>query len=263
MTRSVSLFIDGKPAQAESTRTFDRLNPVDGTVASRSPAAGVEDVRRTADAAWSAFTRWRDTTPVERRNLLLKAAEEMEKRRDLFVELMNAETGATPFWAGFNVQLGADVLREAAGLTTQIEGQVIPSNVPGNLSLGVRQGAGVVLSMAPWNAPIILAVRAIATPLACGNAVILKGSELSPATQGLIIETLIAAGFPDGVVSYLTCDVKDAGEVVEALIAHPGVRRINFTGSTGVGKIIAQTLSLIHISEPTRRLMASRMPSSA
>ncbi|KOQ96130.1 aldehyde dehydrogenase [Pluralibacter gergoviae] len=241
MTRSVSLFIDGKPAQAESKRTFDRLNPVDGTVASRSPAAGVEDVRRTADAAWSAFTRWRDTTPVERRNLLLKAAEEMEKRRDLFVELMNTETGATPFWAGFNVQLGADVLREAAGLTTQIEGQVIPSNVPGNLSLGVRQGAGVVLSMAPWNAPIILAVRAIATPLACGNAVILKGSELSPATQGLIIETLIAAGFPDGVVSYLTCDVKDAGEVVEALIAHPGVRRINFTGSTGVGKIIAQT----------------------
>ncbi|MFH4289327.1 aldehyde dehydrogenase family protein, partial [Acinetobacter baumannii] len=86
---------------------------------------------------------------------------------------------ATAHWAGFNVHLAADILREAAALTTQIEGQIIPSNVPGNLAMGVRQGAGVVLGMAPWNAPLILATRALATPLACGNAVILKGAELS------------------------------------------------------------------------------------
>ena len=241
MTHTTTLFINGTPVEAEGQKSVERLNPADGTVASRSPAASVNDARRAADAAAAAFTLWRDTTPAERRSLLLKGAEELEKRREQFIAVMSSETGATPFWAGFNVQLGADVLREAAGLTTQIEGQVIPSNVPGSLSLGVRQGAGVVLSMAPWNAPIILAVRAIATPLACGNTVILKGSELSPATQGLIIEALIAAGFPPGAVSYLTCDVKDAGDVVEALIAHPGVRRINFTGSTGVGRIIAQT----------------------
>ncbi|EMH4161176.1 aldehyde dehydrogenase [Pluralibacter gergoviae] len=241
MTYTATLFIDGKPADAENQRTFTRLNPVSGNIASRSPAASVSDARKTADAAAAAFLSWRDTTPGERRSLLLRAANEMIKRREQFIAVIAAETGATPFWAGFNVDLGAEVLQEAAGMTTQIEGQVIPSNIPGNLSLGVRQGAGVVLSMAPWNAPIILAVRAIATPLACGNTVILKGSELSPATQGLIIETLIAAGFPPGVVSYLTCDVKDAGEVVEALIAHPGVRRINFTGSTHVGKIIATT----------------------
>ncbi|WP_213703503.1 aldehyde dehydrogenase family protein, partial [Klebsiella aerogenes] len=85
------------------------------------------------------------------------------------------------------------------------------------------------------------ATRAIATPLACGNTVILKGSELSPATHSLIIDALTAAGFPDGVVNYLTCSPADAPALVETLIAHPAVRRVNFTGSTPVGRIIART----------------------
>ncbi len=95
--------------------------------------------------------------------------------------------------------------------------------------------------MAPWNAPLILATRALATPLACGNTVILKGAELSPAAQGLIIDALDAAGFPPGVVNYLTCAPEDAPALVESLIAHPAVRRVNFTGSTPVGRIIART----------------------
>jgi len=241
MTVICPLFIAGKSVMAEDQRTFERHNPVNDAVASRAAAASVNDAIRAADAAANAFILWRDTTPAVRRCLLLNAADELEKRSEQFVTVMAAETGATPHWAGFNVHLGAEVLREAAALTTQIDGQIIPSNVPGNLAMGVRQGAGVVLGMAPWNAPVILAVRAIATPLACGNTVILKGSELSPATQRLVIEALDAAGFPAGVVNYLSCDPADAPERVEALIAHPAVRRVNFTGSTGVGRIIAQT----------------------
>jgi benzaldehyde dehydrogenase (NAD) len=144
-------------------------------------------------------------------------------------------------WAGFNVMLAAGMLREAAALTTQAAGEVIPSDVPGSLALAVRQPAGVVLGIAPWNAPVILGVRAIATPLACGNTVILKGSENCPRTHGLIIEALQDAGFPPGVVNYVTNAPADAGAVVEAMVAHPSVRRVNFTGSTKVGKIIAQT----------------------
>jgi benzaldehyde dehydrogenase (NAD) len=144
-------------------------------------------------------------------------------------------------WAGFNVMLAAGMLREAAALTTQVAGEVIPSDVPGSLALAVRQPAGVVLGIAPWNAPVILGVRAIATPLACGNTVILKGSENCPRTHGLIIEALQDAGFPPGVVNYVTNAPADAGAVVEAMVAHPSVRRVNFTGSTKVGKIIAQT----------------------
>jgi benzaldehyde dehydrogenase (NAD) len=144
-------------------------------------------------------------------------------------------------WAGFNVFLAAGMLREAAALTTQVSGEVIPSDIPGSLAMGVRQPAGVVLGIAPWNAPIILGVRAIATPLACGNTVILKGSENCPRTHQLIIEALQEAGFPPGVVNYVTNAPADAGAVVEAMIAHPAIRRVNFTGSTKVGRIIAQT----------------------
>jgi benzaldehyde dehydrogenase (NAD) len=107
--------------------------------------------------------------------------------------------------------------------------------------MGVRQPAGVVLGIAPWNAPVILGVRAIATPLACGNTVILKGSENCPRTHQLIIEALQEAGFPPGVVNYITNAPADAGAVVEAIVAHPAVRRVNFTGSTRVGRLIAMT----------------------
>ena len=117
--------------------------------------------------------------------------------------------------------------------------EIIPSDVPGNLAMAVRQPAGVVLGIAPWNAPIILAVRAIATPLACGNTVILKGSEICPATHGLIIEALQEAGLPKGVVNFVTNAPADAAAVVEAMVSHPAVRRVNFTGSTHVGKLIA------------------------
>jgi benzaldehyde dehydrogenase (NAD) len=179
--------------------------------------------------------------PGERRALLMKAAHALEGKSAAFAAAMASEVGASGLWAGFNVHLAADMLLEAASITTQISGEVIPSNVPGSLAMAVRQPAGVVLGIAPWNAPVILGVRAIATPLACGNTVVLKGSELSPATHGLIIEALQEAGLPAGVVNFVTNAPADAGAVVEAMVAHPAVRRVNFTGSTKVGRIIAQT----------------------
>src|SRR5919108_435862 len=117
---------------------------------------------------------------------------------------MAAETGATAMWAGFNCMLAADMLREAAAMTTQISGEVIPSNVPGSLAMGYRQPVGVVVGIAPWNAPVILGVRAIAMPLACGNTVVLKASETCPSTHQLIGEVMRDAGFPAGVVNVVT-----------------------------------------------------------
>ena len=193
------------------------------------------------EAAAEAFKSWGQTGPGARRALLLKAADALEAKTPQFIDAVSAETGATGMWAGFNVMLAAGMIREAASLTTQISGEVIPSDVPGSLAMGIRQPAGVVLGIAPWNAPIILGVRAIATPLACGNTVILKGSENCPRTHQLIIEAFQDAGFPAGVVNYLTNAPADAGKVVEAMVAHPAVRRVNFTGSTRVGKIIAMT----------------------
>jgi acyl-CoA reductase-like NAD-dependent aldehyde dehydrogenase len=237
----LSMLINGLAVQAEGGRHFERRNPLDGAVATRAPAASTADALAAVDAAAEAFKTWSQTGPGERRALLLKAAAALEAKTPQFIEAVAAETGATGMWAGFNVHLAAGMLQEAAALTTQIAGEVIPSDVPGSLAMGVRQPAGVVLGIAPWNAPIILGVRAIATPLACGNTVVLKGSENCPRTHGLIVEAFQDAGFPAGVVNYITNAPEDAGTLVEAIVAHPAVRRVNFTGSTRVGKLVALT----------------------
>jgi len=239
--QSISMLINGERVQAASGAFFERRNPLDGTVATRAPAATPDDARRAVDAAAAAFPAWAAMGPTERRALLMRAAQALEAKGEAFAAAMAAETGASALWAGFNVHLAASGLQEAAAMVTQIAGEIIPSDVPGSLAMGVRQPAGVVLGIAPWNAPVILAVRAIALPLACGNTVVLKGSEISPATHGLIIEALQEAGLPNGVVNFVTNAPADASAVVEAMIAHPAVRRVNFTGSTRVGRIIAQT----------------------
>jgi acyl-CoA reductase-like NAD-dependent aldehyde dehydrogenase len=193
-----------------------------------------------AEHAAAAFPDWSALGPNARRSLLNRAADELEARADAFVEAMAGELRASEPWARFNVMLGSGMVREAAALTTQITGEVIPSDKPGLLSLALREPAGVVLGIAPWNAPVILGCRAIAAPLACGNTVILKASERCPRTHALIAEAFAAAGFPDGVVNLVTNEPARAAEVVGALIDHPAVRRINFTGSTHVGRIVAR-----------------------
>lgn len=237
---SLNLYIDGKHVPAEGDRRFARENPVTGEVATRAAAASVEDAARAVDAAARAFPAWSQTGPGERRAKLLAASENLKARGDDIVQAMKDEIGATEGWAMFNVMLAADMLVEAAALTTQIKGEIVPSNRPGTMAMAIRQAAGVVLAMAPWNAPVILGVRSIATPLACGNTVVMKTSELCPRTHALIIEAVAEAGFPDGVLNAISNAPEDAPELVEALVANPAVRRVNFTGSTRVGKVIGE-----------------------
>ena len=235
------LFINGAHVSASGGATFERRNPLSGEVASRASAATPDDARKAVDAAAAAFPSWAALGPGARRTLLLGAAQALEARAQDFAAAAAAETGASSHWAGFNVHLAAGMLVEAASLTTRIGGDVIPSDTAGSLALASRRPAGVVLGIAPWNAPVILPVRAVAVPLACGNTVVLKGSELCPATHGLVVETLQGAGLPKGVINYVTNAPDDAGAVVEAMVAHPAVRRVSFTGSTRVGTIVAQT----------------------
>jgi acyl-CoA reductase-like NAD-dependent aldehyde dehydrogenase len=237
----INLLIDDRDMAASTGATFERRDPITGDVASRAAAASVADAQAAADAAAAAFPTWSKLGPNARRSVLLKAADLLEGRAAEFVNLMATEIGATAGWAQFNVKLAAGMLREAASLTTQITGEIIPSDKPGCVSMAVRQPAGVVLGIAPWNAPVILGVRAIATPLACGNTVVLKASEICPGTHHMIGAVLRDAGLPAGAINVITNAPENAPEVIEALIAHPAVRRINFTGSTRVGRIIAET----------------------
>ena len=200
----------------------------------------IEQALKIADHAHAALAAWSASGPNARRALLNKAADLLAASEPRIIPAMMQETGATRAWAGFNLMLATGIIREAAALTTQIGGEIIPSDKPGCLAMAVREPAGVILGIAPWNAPIILGVRAIATPLACGNTVIFKASEICPQTHGIMIDAFIQAGFPPGTVNLVTNEPQDAAEVVGALIDHPAVARINFTGSTAVGKIIAR-----------------------
>ena len=237
---SIGLRVGGEARAAAGGEWAERRNPVSGEVVTRAAAATVGDADAVAEAAARAFGIWSEMGPGARRGVLNKAAELLEEKAGRFAEIVAAETGATLGWGQFNVMLAANMLREAAALTPHVSGEVIPSDKAGVLAMAVRRPAGVVLGIAPWNAPVILGVRAIAAPLACGNTVILKASEMCAATHSLIVETLEEAGGPAGFVNLVTNDAVVAPRIVERLIEHRAVRRVNFTGSTKVGRRIGE-----------------------
>jgi len=236
----VQLLIDNLPVAAGDGKTFERRNPVSGDVVTRSAAAGVVDANRAAASAGEAFKSWSKTGPSERRRVLMAAADRLEAKIGEISQAMAAEIGASGLWGGFNVMAAANLIREAASLTTQIQGETIPTDKPGTLSMTLRQPVGAVLSIVPWNGPVILACRAIAYPIACGNTVVFRASELSPKTHALIADAFVEAGLPAGVLNLVVNAPEDAADVIDCLISHPAIRRVNFTGSTRIGRIIAE-----------------------
>jgi acyl-CoA reductase-like NAD-dependent aldehyde dehydrogenase len=233
------LLIGGEWTDATGAATFERTDPYTGAPVTRAAAAGRADAERAVAAAQAAFDGWAGTAPAARRALLTAAADLLMERAPQVAQTMTEEIGGTFGWGMFNCDLAARMLREAAAQTYAAGGEVIPSDVPGALSFALRRPAGVVVGMAPWNAPVILSTRAVAMPLAFGNTVVLKGSERSPRTHAAVVAALHDAGLPAGAIN-LVLHAPDAGpEVVDALIAHPAVRRVSFTGSTRVGRIVA------------------------
>ncbi|MCU1472242.1 aldehyde dehydrogenase [Amnibacterium sp.] len=234
------LIIGNRARDARGGRTFERRHPLTGDLVTTGAAANVDDAIDAVESAAEAFPSWSATGPSERRRIMLAAADIMERRAPEFVEAMMSEVGAAEAWAAVHAFGAANLFREAAGLTTQVQGETLPTDKPGTLSMTVRQPAGVVLSMAPWNGAGVLAARAIAYPIVCGNTVVFRASETSPRTHAIVAEALHEARLPAGVLNFLTSATDDSEQVVGAIIAHPAVRRVNFTGSTAVGRIIAE-----------------------
>jgi acyl-CoA reductase-like NAD-dependent aldehyde dehydrogenase len=223
-----------------SAGSFEVHNPFTAEVASVAAAATRADARRAVEAAAAAFDSWSETPISRRRELLDRAAQLMDERAQEFAQVVADETGGTFGWGMFNVGLATGMLREAGVHAAALQDTEIHSHISGKRMRAVRQPAGVLVGIAPWNAPVILGTRALAAPLAYGNTVVIKASEASPRTHGLIVECLAQAGVPAGVVNLITNAPADAADVVEELITHPAVRRVNFTGSSHVGRIIAE-----------------------
>lgn len=239
MPVSRELLIGGKDVPAASGRTTDDLTPYTGAVYATVAAAAPEDVTRAVDAADAAFESWAALGPHARRAILLKAADLLEGRGGDVAEIMANETGGTRPWAMFNVGLAANILREAASAASAPRGEVLTPDDSGTLGLALREPVGVVAAFSPWNAPVILGVRAVAAPLAAGNTVVLKPSEQAPIACGLLVaDVLREAGLPDGVLNVVTNAPEDAAGIADALIGDPRVRMVNFTGSSAVGRTI-------------------------
>ncbi|KAH8820770.1 Aldehyde/histidinol dehydrogenase [Xylogone sp. PMI_703] len=233
----VPLIIDGK--QVTTDASFDVHNPSTGKVLWRSSTASPHDAVAAVESAQSAFPGWSKTKPAYRRDLFLRAANIFEQRGEELARFMKEETGAEDRFIDFNLVSCVEMLRDLAGRISSIAGSVPTLSQDGSSGIIYMEPYGVVLGIAPWNSPFPLGVRAFAFALAAGNTVVLKGSEFSPQTYFEIVNVFKEAGLPDGCLNLILHDPKSAAEVTTALVAHPLIKKINFTGSTRVGRIIA------------------------
>jgi acyl-CoA reductase-like NAD-dependent aldehyde dehydrogenase len=233
-------FIGGEWVGADGGGTFETLNPFTGEVVAEVAAGGREDAARAVEAAHAAFPAWSKTPPAARQAIFLKAADVLEARQADVVSQLTRETGCTFGFAMFQLHFVPGLLRQTAALPYAPLGEIIPSDT-GAFSMGLRRPVGVVGAIAPWNAALILSARSIAAPLALGNTVVLKPSELSPVVGGLLWgEIFTEAGLPPGVLNIVTHAPGEAGPIGDELVENPHVRRLNFTGSTATGRKLAE-----------------------
>jgi acyl-CoA reductase-like NAD-dependent aldehyde dehydrogenase len=239
--REYKQYIGGEWIGSGGGATFEDRDPFTGEIVALVPAGGRDDAARAVEAAADAFAQWSQSPPSERQAIFLKAADILESRRDEIVGLLAKETGATFGFGMFQMGFVPGLLRQGAAAAYSPLGQILPSDHPGTLALGLRKPVGVVAAIAPWNAALILSARSIAAPLALGNTVVLKPSELSPVVGGLIWGEIFAeAGLPAGVLNIVTHAPGEAAPIGDELVENPAVRRINFTGSTETGRRLAE-----------------------
>jgi acyl-CoA reductase-like NAD-dependent aldehyde dehydrogenase len=237
----VQQFIGGHWTGAVSGATFEDRDPFTGDVMAVVPASGRADAAQAIAAASDAFPEWSRSAPATRQALFLKAADILESRRDEVVGLLAKETGCGFGFGMFQMGFVAGLFRQTAATPYAPLGQILPSDHPGTLAMGIRRPVGVVGAIAPWNAALILSARSFAAPLALGNTIVLKPSELSPVVGGTIwAEIFSEAGLPPGVLNVVTHAPGAAGPIGDELVENPAVRRINFTGSTATGRILAE-----------------------
>ena len=233
-----TVFVGGefrRPAGGGSLGVRDKAS---GEIFATTGLATEADVAEAVAAAKAAQPEWAERTYAERAAVLREAATVLADRAKSMRELIMRETGCIGGKADYEIAASASELAEAAGLASRATGEVLPTSHAGRFSVSERVPIGLVGVITPWNFPLILGMRVIAPALALGNAVLVKPSPETPLSGGLAIAELFAeAGLPAGLFGVLPGDV----EVGQRLVTHPDIAMIHFTGSTAVGRQIAQT----------------------
>ncbi|GAA4829258.1 aminobutyraldehyde dehydrogenase [Saccharopolyspora rosea] len=235
--RRVRNIVDGRAVDAASGRTTDLIDPCTDEVFGTAPLSSPADVDAAYQAAARAFEQWRCTTPAERQRLLLRLAEEVERRADEFVAAEVANTGK-PLAATRSEEVDAsiDQIRFFAGAARVLEGVAATEYAPGHTSYVRREPVGVIGQVAPWNYPLLMAVWKIAPAIAAGNTVVLKPADTTPVTAALLAE-VAAEVLPPGVLN-VVCGDRETGR---AVVAHPASAMVSITGSTRAGRQVAES----------------------
>jgi acyl-CoA reductase-like NAD-dependent aldehyde dehydrogenase len=238
--RKFRQLIAGEWVDAEGGKTFDDMNPFDGSVFATVAASSAADAQRAIDAADQAFPAWAAMGARARQALFLKAADILERRADEVVRLMAEETGSAAPFSRFQVQWAVGLLRQAAGYPYLPGGEIVQSDTPGVFAMAIRKPLGVIGGISPWNGALALGFRTVVAPLACGNTVVLKPSEEAPFCAGLLMgEVMTEAGFPPGVLNVVTHGPGQVGPIADKLFESRRVRAYNFTGSSATGAMLA------------------------
>ena len=236
LERPLRLYIDG--AFVETEGTLATVNPATGQVLAQAPLATEREVDAAVTAAARAFETWRFTPATQRARLMWALADLLEANKDEFATIEVLDNGK-PMWEAqaVDIALTIELLRYYAGWTTKIEGKVLPNSIPGMFTVAKREPVGVVAAITPWNFPLLEVGYKLGPALAAGCTIVIKPSELAPLSTLRLMELVDEVGFPPGVVNV----VIGGPDVGAALVRHPGVRKVAFTGQTATGKEIIRT----------------------
>ncbi len=235
--KNLDHWIGGAPVAPGGNAYFNDLNPIDDSVYARVAAGTVDDVDRAVQAGTVAFRLHRDLPAAVREGWMVKAAEILERDIAKFQDVLIDEVGSPVAKAGFETRFGIGFLRAAAGVPRRIRGETIPSDTPGRFSMSLRLPVGVVAGITPFNVPLIKGIKQSAMALATGNAFVLLPSEAAPRLADLLAGLWREAGVPDGLFNIV---YGNGAEIGDALTGHANVAAITFTGSSRVGKHIAE-----------------------
>jgi acyl-CoA reductase-like NAD-dependent aldehyde dehydrogenase len=240
----IPITIGGKKLPIDESRLISVQSAAKSTEVHLAQGATVKIANYAAESSCKAFHEWKNTTYTQRRDLLLKVADVIQSREDAFIAVQMLETSCQEEWARFNVNLAAANVREiASNISQECTGELPTPQGPGAFCMAFKEPIGPVLAIAPWNASMIISTRALAAPLGAGCTVVFKTSEHCPGVHHSIVQAFEDAGLPAGCINALQARREDSFDITEALIAHPAISKIAFTGSTTVGSILGQLAS--------------------
>ena len=234
----VPLWRDNKALSIDPSRLHPITCSVTGKTVSQYQSATKEEALAACDSASQAFKSWKNASLAQRRNVLNKFADIIERDAEKFKTLQVEETAAGPLWTARNISSTVNHARETAAVISSMTGTIPHIDKPDTMGFVFKQPVGTVLIIPPWNGAMVLAAKAIGMAVTAGCTVVMKASELCPATHHALVEAFVEAGLPPGVLNKIQVARPDAAEVTEALVAHPAIRKVDFIGSAAVGRII-------------------------